>query len=167
MICNFFIMPITRDILLPITFTWVSQFNFVFIWRPRKLNSEVDWILLLFICKFSFGSWVFLCLLNNIYLDLFTFNVNLFADNHRCTLFNLLFKTSSLFTLSISSRQHYKVVSSAYIRKLNKLLELGISFIYIKNKSSPSMDPFGTPLSMAFISEVLSSNCTNCLRSSK
>ena len=127
--CNFFIMPITRDILLPITFTCVSQFNFMFIWRPRKLNSEVDWMLLLFICKFSFGSWVFLCLLNNIYFDLFKFNVNLFADNHKCTLFNSLFKTSSLFTLSISSRQQNKVVSSAYIRKLNKLLELGISFI--------------------------------------
>ena len=146
MIRNFFIMPITRDILLPITFTWVSQFNFVFIWRPRKLNSEVDWILLLFICKFSFGSWVFLCLLNNTYFDLITFNVNLFADNHKCTLFNSLFKTSSLFTLSISSRQQHKVVSSAYIKKLNKLLELGISFIYIKNKSGPSVDPCGTPL---------------------
>ena len=108
--CYFFIMPIIRDILLPITITCVSQFNFVFIWRPRKLNSEVDWMLLLFICKFSFGSWVFLFLLNNIYFDLSTFNVNLFADNHKCTLFNSLFKTSSLFTLSISSRQQYKVV---------------------------------------------------------
>ena len=79
-------MPITRDILLPITFTCVSQFNFMFIWRPRKLNSEVDWMLPLFICKFSFGSWVFLCLLNNINFDLFTFNVNLLADNYKCAL---------------------------------------------------------------------------------
>ena len=112
-------------------------------------------MLLLFICKFSFAIWVFLCLLNNIYLDLFTFNVNLFADDHKCTLFNSLFKTCCLFTLSISSRQQYKVVSSAYIRKLNKLLELGISFIEIKNKSGPSMDLCGTPLCMAFISEIL------------
>ena len=122
-------MPIIRDILLPITFTCVSQFNFVFIWRPKKLNTEVDWMLLLFSCKFSFGSWVFLSLLNNIYFGLFTFNVNLSADNHQFTPFNSLFKTSSLFTLLISSRQQCKVVSSAYIRKLNKLLELGISFI--------------------------------------
>ena len=69
----------------------------------------------LFICKFSFGSWVFLYLLNNIYFDLFTFNVNLFANNHKCTLFNSLFKTCSLFTLSISSRQQFKAVSSASV----------------------------------------------------
>ena len=119
--CNFFIMPIT--------FPCVSQFNLVFIWRPRKLNSEVDWMLLLFICKFGFDRWVILCLLNNIYFDLFAFSVNLFADSHKCTLFKSLFNTCSLFTLSISSRQQYKVVSSAYLRKLNKLLEFGISFI--------------------------------------
>ena len=109
--------------------------------------------------KFSFGSWVFLCLLNNIYFDLFAFSVNLIADNHKCTLFNSLFKTCSLFTPSISSRQQY-------IRKLNKLLEFGISFVKIRNKSGPSIDPCGTLLCMPFISEIHSSYCTNCLRSS-
>ena len=125
--CNIFSMSITCDILLPTTFTCVSQFNFLSIRRPRILNSVVDWMLLLFICKFSFGSWVFLCLLNNIYFNLFTFNVNLFADNN-----NFLIRYLRLvpcFALSISSRQQYKVVSSAYIRKLNKFMELGISFM--------------------------------------
>ena len=43
MSCNFLLCQ-SRDILLPTTFTCVPLFNFVFIWRHRKLNSEVDWM---------------------------------------------------------------------------------------------------------------------------
>ena len=42
-----------------------------------------------------------------------------------------LHKTTSLLSEVISSKQQNSVVSSAYIKKLNSLLKLGKSFIYI------------------------------------
>ena len=73
------------------------------------------------------------------------FNVNLFADNHKCTLFNSRFKTSSLFTLSISSRQQYKVVSSAYYSLYNHSLPLKKNLLLTKcvaiEPSLPAVGP--------------------------
>ena len=43
-----------------------------------------------------------------------------------------------------------KVVSSAYIIKLNILLAFGISFMYIINNKGPRIDPCGTKI---FISD--------------
>ncbi len=39
-----------------------------------------------------------------------------------------------------------RVVSSAYIIKLNKLLALPISLTYMIKRRGPSMDPLGTPV---------------------
>ena len=37
------------------------------------------------------------------------------------------------------------VISSAYIIVWNKLLKLATSFMYIKNRRDPSIEPWGTP----------------------
>ncbi len=46
-----------------------------------------------------------------------------------------------------------RVVSSAYIMNLNKSLELAISFTYIIKGKGQSMDPWGTPVVTASISD--------------
>ncbi len=55
-----------------------------------------------------------------------------------------------------------RVVSSAYIMNLNKLLEFAISFTYIIKSKGPSMDPWGTPVVTVNISDWTSSTSTYC-----
>ena len=43
---------------------------------------------------------------------------------------------------------------SAYIIYLNVSHEFGKSFIYIKNKSGPKIEPCGTPVEMGRVSEI-------------
>ena len=122
---------------------------------------------LLHIRRFNSPMSLLLFLWNNIYFVFCTFKVSLFAFNHECTCWSSLFKTTYLLSDVISSKQQNSVVSSAYIKKLNILLELGKSFIYIKNKRGPSIDPCGTPLRIDFMSEIHVSNWTYCFRFSR
>ena len=52
------------------------------------------------------------------------------------------------------------VISSAYIIGWNKLLKLATSFMYIKNRRRPSIEPWGTPVCIGRNSDSTSSSCT-------
>ena len=63
----------------------------------------------------------------------------------------LTFSSSSLINTSLSSREKssklkYIVVSSAYIKNLNLLLDLTKSLIIILKNNGPEMDPCGIPV---------------------
>ena len=53
-------------------------------------------------------------------------------------------------------------MSSAYIMNLDKSLDSGKSFIYIKNSSGPKMKPCGTPVTIYNVLDAVSFNSANC-----
>ena len=97
-------------------------------------------------------------------MDLFLFNDNLLILNHsiifRISSFTadlvLLFGILSLQDLMVLN----KMVSSAYIIKLNILLAFGKSFMYIINNKGPRIDPCGTQMFIDKISALAFSNST-------
>ena len=97
-------------------------------------------------------------------MDLFLFNDNLLILNHsiifRISSFTadlvLLFGILSLQDLMVLN----KMVSSAYIIKLNILLAFGKSFMYIINNKGPRIAPCGTQMFIDKISALAFSNST-------
>ena len=143
---NWFKMPILLAILLAILETWLEQFRFSFKVNPKKLKSLTCFIGVLLI--FEFGIKTLFCALWNIMkFDLVMFIESIFKHNHIYIFSNSAFKigTSLLFFISYLLM---KAVSSANKIKWKISLELTISFIYIKNKSGPRKDPWGTPVVM-------------------
>ena len=49
-----------------------------------------------------------------------------------------------------------RVVSSAYIMKWKRLLDSGKSFIYIRKRSGPKMEPWGIPVTIDRVSDIVS-----------
>ena len=47
------------------------------------------------------------------------------------------------------------VVSSAYIMKWKRLLDSGKSCIYIMRRSGPKMEPWGTPVTIGRVSDLV------------
>ena len=124
--CSFFIIPMIRDIFLDTSF--ICKFQVMWDLIHAALENIKNWIssilaLLMRNCKtsmFIFG------LRNIIYLDLFVFNFCPFAISQLWILCSSWLTIVCIFTWFISSRQQYKVVSSAYTRKLKSLLiEMG------------------------------------------
>ena len=81
------------------------------------------------------------------YLDLFTFKDSLFTLSHSSIGLphNSLFKRHSNSKFSIGSTDHGivhdRVVSSAYVIKLNSRLAFGKSLMYMINNRGPRIDP--------------------------
>ena len=79
------------------------------------------------------------------YLDLFTFKDSLFTLSHSSIPHNYLFKrhSNSKFSIGLTDRGivHDRVVSSAYIIKLNSRLAFGKSLMYMINNRGPRIDP--------------------------
>ena len=59
---------------------------------------------------------------------------------------SLLIKSQLLLLFSEQFMEVDRVVSSAYIVKLNTALAALMSFTYIMNRSGPNIDPCGTPM---------------------
>ena len=96
------------------------------------------------------------------YLDFFIFKDSLLMFSHLFTLFNYVLKCCSI-SLVLEFKDWIvvnRVVSSAYITYLNVLLDFGGSLMYITNKSGPIMEPYGTPVVIGRVSEMLSSYVT-------
>ena len=72
-----------------------------------------------------------------------------------------------LFVSSLNeSIELESVMSSAYIMKWKRSLDSGKSFIYIIfffwKRSAPKMDPWGTPVTIGRVSDLVSFTSTNC-----
>lgn len=142
------------EILFAILFVCLSHVMWSFIVTPKKLNSVTLSMTLPFITSegISFG-FIFFCLLWNIINLVFcTFKESLLTESHSNIFDSYIFISfdkvdgSALFINIFSGLDN--VVSSAYKMKLNVLLAVGKSFIYIMNKSGPRIDPWGTPVCM-------------------
>ncbi len=134
-------IPIHLDTLFEILLMWLFQFKFSFIVRPRKMNSCTLSIFMLSIINsrdftFSFAVW------NIIYLFFLSFRDNLFNFNQSLMLERavlMAWLTFKLFDLlTITSRMVNRVVSSAYMIKLNKLLVWATLFISIIKSKGPN-----------------------------
>ena len=99
-------------------------------------------------------------------MDLFLFNDNLLILSHSIIFRTSSFTADSVLLFGILSLKDLmvlnKVVSSAYIIKLNILLAFGKSFMYkiIINNKGPRIDPCGTPMFIDKISDLAFSNST-------
>ena len=82
--------------------------------------------------------------INRMYLDLFAFMDSSFTLSHssirHISLFNLHSNSTFSFGLTDRGIVHYRVVSSAYIMKLNSRLAFGKSLMYMINNRGPRID---------------------------
>ena len=78
--------------------------------------------------------------------SLSTFTASLLSFNHFLTFSSPLLINISLFSIGKSSKLKYIVVSSAYIKNLNLLLELTKSLIVILKNNGPNIEPWGIPV---------------------
>ena len=153
-------MPIRLLIFLEILVMWVFQLILWSMWTPRYL-IEVSWI----------SIWLFIdnitCLGSFLWIgrkitkfDLSIFNESLFAHSQLKTFSSSeLIKLSSMF-MSLCWKD--KFASSAKRWKSRSFEQLWKSLTYIKNKSGPSTDPWGTPQDTAWVSEFIAPRETNC-----
>ena len=121
--------------------------------RPRKLTYTLSIeISSIFISK---GYNLLFHALNNIYSDLFTFKDSLFTLSHSSIPHNYLFSLHSNSTISFGLTDRGtvrdRVVSSAYIMKLNSQLAFGKSLMYMISNRGPRIEPRGTPVEMGSI----------------
>ena len=140
--------PAVFRILFATKFVCESQLRFVSIFMPRKLKLLTNSIAIP--AMFSCGSGTFFCgMWKTIAFDLLTFNDSLLTLSQSLTLVNsLLILNDRSVCLSKTFAVVNNVVSSAYMMNLNLSLHLMISLIYIVNKRGPSMDPWGTPVTI-------------------
>ena len=159
---NLFRTPAVFRILLATKFVCESQLRFVSIFMPRKLKLLTNSIAIP--AMFSCGSNIFFCgIWKTIAFVLFTFNDSLLTLSQSLTLANsLLILNDSSICLSKTFAVVNNVVSSAYMMNLNLSLHVMISLIYIVNKRGPSMDPWGTPVTIFTLSDWIVSNTTYC-----
>ena len=75
-----------------------------------------------------------------------TFTAGLLSFSHLLTFSSLLLINTSLFSIGKSSKLKYIMVSSAYIKNLNLLLELTKSLIMILKNNRPKIEPCGIPI---------------------
>ena len=61
----------------------------------------------------------------------------------------------------------HNVVSSAYVMKLNCLLDFAISLMLIMKSIGPNIEPCGTPVVIYYRFDLVPLNSTNCWRSVK
>ena len=99
---------------------------------PLMLNSGITPSMFLFI------AWT------TIYFVFLTFSDNLFTASQSQT-FDMWLLISWVAQAEILMVLNY-VVSSVYNTYLKKVVAFGISFIYIRNKRGPKLDPCGTPV---------------------
>ena len=89
------------------------------------------------------------------YWTFFTFKDSLFTLSHSSVPHNSLFNlhSNSTFSFGLTDRGivHDRLVSSAYIMKLNSRLAFGKSLMYMINNRGPRIDPRGTPVDMGSI----------------
>ena len=110
----------------------------------RNVNCDTLPISLLFIEMLISGGVHFL--LNSMNFDLSVFKDSLLSCSQVFTFFNSLLIYASLDCKGKSSILKYRVVSSAYIKKLNLLVELTISLIHILKNNGPKIDSWGIPV---------------------
>ena len=159
---NLFKTPAVFRILFATKFVCESQLRFVSIFMPRKLKLLTNSIAIP--AMFSCGSETFFCgIWKTIAFDLFTFNDSLLTLSQSLTWVNsLLILNDRSVCLSKTFAVVNNVVSSAYMMNLNFSLHLMISLIYIVNKRGPSMDPWGTPVTIFTLFDCTVSNTTYC-----
>ena len=109
---------------------------------PRNVVSLAWSISCAFNLIFRFSR--FLLFVKSMQLVLERFNFNLLLLNHSTTLLASLSMTS--FSNSRSGELNIIVVSSANCRKFSSNEQYFISFMKIKNKRGPRVDPCGTPM---------------------
>ena len=105
------------------------------------------------------------CLLDIMYLVLLLFNDTLLILSHSLILDTSLLMSVVMFLFVSSLNESIvleSVVSSAYIMKWKRSLDSGKSFIYIRKRSAPKMDPWGTPVTIDRDSDIVSFSSTNC-----
>ena len=132
---SLFSTPMVLEHLFECFSTWLFQFRCSSIIRPRKLNTYTLSIEISSIC-ISKGYDILFPALNSMYFDLFTFKDNLFTILSHSSiphhyLFNLHSNSTFSFGLADRGIVHDRVVSSAYIMKLNSRLAFGKSLMYI------------------------------------
>ena len=85
---------------------------------------------------------------------------NLFALNHLKTLFSFKLAVSKSSFIFLYEKKRF--VSSANIKGSNILDTLHKSFTYIMKRSSPKMNPWGTPQIMSKLDVFISPAYINC-----
>ena len=157
--------------LLSMPENFVSLFAMVSMWcfqnicslriNPRKLKFSTLSIAILFICRSGTNSSISLLMAWNTTNFVFlTFNDNLLTASQSKIFANWLFMSRGAPTeiwIVLKS-----VVSSAYSIYLKASLAFGMSFMYIKNRSGPNIDPCGSPVERGSKSEDTPSSSIYC-----
>ena len=138
----FNITPIPLAIFPEIYEMWSFQHNLLSIITPRNFVLEFSLIDSPSILVYTFGSALFL--LENIMKWVFLiFRDSLFAFNHKEISFNSSFNVFIIKSLSLPLMN--RLLSSANSIGNVFLHTVAWSFIYMRNKSGPNIDPCGTP----------------------
>ena len=153
------------EILLQIELTWFSNFkcwsikipkNFVesvwFTWSDPNLRGRI--------VKFFLYE-------NKMKLVFLWLTASLFAWSHKETDSSWFSTVRAMNSLSWLSKEHVKVLSSANKVKLKKGLHFGKSLMWMRNKSGPNIEPWGTPTVIGAGSEVLLLTDVYCCRFDK
>ena len=128
---------------------WGFQDIFSFSWSPRKLKFFTLSKGVPLISKSGITPSILLFMAWKItYLVFPIFRDNLLTANQSYTLASSLFmlirETDGIRIVLL------RVVSSAYKIKLKYSVQLGMSFIYIRNNKGPRIEPCGTPVDNEF-----------------
>ena len=123
---------------------------------PRNLVSVTSFIVCPFILiEIVSGRSRFV---NSIRCVLFRLIISLLAANHSYTLLKSV-SVVSIACLSVSAL-YVTVESSANCVRKNRSEICIMSLIYIKKRSGPRVDPWGTPMFTVFVSEFFPFICT-------
>ena len=136
-------------------------------------HLPIDVVFILSIQSWRDSFYISLMVVKIIYFVLLTFRDNLFISNHSWMFLSSVLICSDICLTSFLSqandelKEHSRLIQVCVVgiqNHINFLLAMWISFMSIKYKKGPSMDPWGTPVLMKVVSEHVPSNSTNyCL----